>query len=842
MAFTISGGVLTKFTPESGETKVVVPEEVNAIGLFAFSYCDMITEIILPSGVKSIGNFAFGSCKSLRSVNIPESVETIGEMVFEGCSSLRCITIPEGVTTLNRRVFKDCSSLQSVVLPGTLTSIGESAFESCVALNGLQIPDGVTKIGKKAFLGCIRLTDLKKPAKKCKAAADAFKFCGFLDPSAAFTTDDVEAMLAVCSAFFPLPALLEFMQILPQEDESKEIIAIVKDRCHFTYGQIAEQFMLQPEYIAAFLFYFEDHFLEFPYEDMKKLYDMAVQIGDQAFQEKLIQADRTLDPNREADPTETEIIEKMQSDPALQVKGDDLSDFFKEKMQGIPVHYADSTAIAPVRILYFIYHSYLNSVKEPYYIDEYQKDDNNPVFCPLADKAAALLDEKEFDAFIEGLTLDESSSTKLLSIVPYCRYSKNEKKIQYFVSQMKAWKDWGCYGRTGRECIIIARGALMLSDTKAAYDLAEKEKRMYDYARLRGMDENTLRDSRLESYGLDENGEKVYDIGGNTIHIYLQDDLTFALYNEGAGKFVKSIPKRSDDPEKAAECAKDFSELKKAVKSLYKQRIKLLKEKFLTGKSRSAQAWEKSYLKNALLRKLAKLVVWECENGNTSTYFTIAGTTPILVDGSEFAIPPESEICVAHPVDMPAFEVIKWQQYFLTNSITQAFEQVWEPVMDLHNLKEKYVGMQIPFYLVLELINGDFTIDGFYNGMYGAELHSSYADIDVELPEQNRRRIYHLYEIDKDEMVKITHFSMCCNDRQKNHFVYMMDKRTVYGRILKNDAKLPELVQNAGLPQLCSYLDFAIEHGCTEATVLLLRIKHEKYPEYEEQELNFSLD
>ena len=346
----------------------------------------------------------------------------------------------------------------------------------------------------------------------------------------------------------------------------------------------------------------------------------------------------------------------------------------------------------------------------------------------------------------------------------------------------------------------------------------------------------------LESYGLDENGEKVYDIGGNTIHIYLQDDLTFALYNEGAGKFVKSIPKRSDDPEKAAACAKDFSELKKAVKSLYKQRIKLLKEEFLTGKSRSAQAWEKSYLKNALLRKLAKLVVWKCENGNTSTYFTIAGTTPILVDGSEFAIPPESEICVAHPVEMPADELKNWQLYFLTHNITQAFEQVWEPVMDLQNIEENFVGVQIPYYLVLELCNGDFTLEGFEDGSYEAWLESSYASINVFLVDRVGRRIHCHSDVGAKDLVEINSFSLNGNGRQENHLVYMLNKRTIYERILKNDAQLPELVQNAGLPQLCSYLDFAIEHGCTEATVLLLQIKHEKYPEYEEQELNFSLD
>ncbi len=69
-----------------------------------------------------------------------------------------------------------------------------------------------------------------------------------------------------------------------------------------------------------------------------------------------------------------------------------------------------------------------------------------------------------------------------------------------------------------------------------------------EYAEPRGADGETLRDTALAEFGLDESGKKVYDLGGNTIIVALAQDLTLSIFNGNAGKAVNSIPKKRADP------------------------------------------------------------------------------------------------------------------------------------------------------------------------------------------------------------------------------------------------------------------------------------------------------
>ena len=84
-----------------------------------------------------------------------------------------------------------------------------------------------------------------------------------------------------------------------------------------------------------------------------------------------------------------------------------------------------------------------------------------------------------------------------------------------------------------------------------AYAMVEKTSpstALDEYAEPRGADGETLRDTALAEFGLDESGKKVYDLGGNTIIVALAQDLTLSIFNGNAGKAVKSIPKKRADP------------------------------------------------------------------------------------------------------------------------------------------------------------------------------------------------------------------------------------------------------------------------------------------------------
>ena len=112
----------------------------------------------IPQGIEMIGGFAFSYCTSLTSISIPNSVTSIGDNAFTMCSSLTSISIPNSVTSIGNEAFSYCSSLTSISIPDSVTSIRVGAFANCSSLTSISIPDSVTRISDGAFNNCPNLT------------------------------------------------------------------------------------------------------------------------------------------------------------------------------------------------------------------------------------------------------------------------------------------------------------------------------------------------------------------------------------------------------------------------------------------------------------------------------------------------------------------------------------------------------------------------------------------------------------------------------------------------------------------------------------------------------------
>lgn len=77
-----TNGVLTKYN--GSDAVVTVPDNVTAIGGYAFEDCTALTEVHLPEGILSMGSFAFAGCTGLKEINIPDTVTSIGDYAFSG--------------------------------------------------------------------------------------------------------------------------------------------------------------------------------------------------------------------------------------------------------------------------------------------------------------------------------------------------------------------------------------------------------------------------------------------------------------------------------------------------------------------------------------------------------------------------------------------------------------------------------------------------------------------------------------------------------------------------------------------------------------------------------------
>ena len=184
MGFEIKNGILTNYIEEPDVTEVIIPEEVTAIGDYAFSKIIFggadLTSVIIPGSVTSIGRSAFEHCRKLKNITISNGVVNIGDCAFYECKSLTNIVLPDSVTSIGSCAFWGCEKLDSVVISHGIKSIGDRAFCGCESLSSVAIPDGVTSISPGIFLGCERLANIVIPNGVTSIGYNAFGGCSKL--------------------------------------------------------------------------------------------------------------------------------------------------------------------------------------------------------------------------------------------------------------------------------------------------------------------------------------------------------------------------------------------------------------------------------------------------------------------------------------------------------------------------------------------------------------------------------------------------------------------------------------------------------------------------------------
>ena len=190
------------FSGCSGLTSITIPDSVTSIGGYALNGVTAeikwgdnpnITSIgnsvfrgykgsniTIPDSVTSIGDYAFYDCSGLTSITIPDSVTSIGSSAFNGCSGLTSVTIGSGVTSIGYGAFYGCSGLTSIVIPDSVTSIGNSAFDGCSGLISVTIGNSVTSIGNYAFRGCSGLSSITIGNGVISIGSSAFYGCSGL--------------------------------------------------------------------------------------------------------------------------------------------------------------------------------------------------------------------------------------------------------------------------------------------------------------------------------------------------------------------------------------------------------------------------------------------------------------------------------------------------------------------------------------------------------------------------------------------------------------------------------------------------------------------------------------
>ena len=440
----------------------------------------------------------------------------------------------------------------------------------------------------------------------------------------------------------------------------------------------------------------------------------------------------------------------------------------------------------------------------------------------LADQAAELLDRASLIAALEALQ-DRHSAW----VIPYCRYGSG-KEISKVVAEMNR-KVRG--GLKTRGYVITARGALLLSDTREAILKLDQDGCLLAYARQRVTSVDALRNQVLSDFGLDATGEKVYDLGGNTVTARLGDDLTIRLYDGNAKKTVKSLPKKNADPEKYEAAKADLAEIKKNLKKVVKARCGLIFADYLADKPMDAIRWKSTYPPYLLLSRVASLLVWSQE-GRT---FTLREGQTVDSKGQPYLLT-NGPIQVAHPMEMDRDDLERWQKYFTAHGLKQPFAQVWEPVVDFSKVKaDRYQGIEVPAFLLKDQEKHGIKLDFDYD-VSMASLTLTDCSLSLEGGSAEER-----HYLNPKGNLKLGLFQCRKQSRASNHIIGLLDKWTVYGRILKDDVSAVEHLDSFTLAQVTELLNLAIEHNCTNCTAALLEYKNTRFADFDPMDV-FTLE
>ena len=113
-----------------------------------------VVDLVIPDDVDRIGTYAFSRFSSIKTVTMPNTVTEIGEGAFMHTWYLERISLSDAVTALPEKLFYENRNLREIKMPEQLESIGESAFYLCESVNEITIPAKVRKIEVDAFTQC----------------------------------------------------------------------------------------------------------------------------------------------------------------------------------------------------------------------------------------------------------------------------------------------------------------------------------------------------------------------------------------------------------------------------------------------------------------------------------------------------------------------------------------------------------------------------------------------------------------------------------------------------------------------------------------------------------------
>lgn len=764
-SFIIEDGILKKYIGTSGVA--IIPKYVKSIGEKAFYNNRIIKEIILMDGVTEINQMAFSNCISLETIIIPDSVQKIysrydfADQIFENCPSLKLLILP---SIFAKNISDDIHKAFDT----------DSRFYRGNNLKMLVLPN--------AMYNNFELYSDKEVISTCKkASAIGFMLAENLYINNADYDNYRKYAISQRKKLLPTIYELDLVEALEFYDKEKKI----------TPKTINEYTEIIPK-SAIKCWQYLKNWMD---KNQKAIID-----------------------NLDALPKDDEVLE-LTGEDSLQKIEKKLLDYCGLKIKDLPsVARKDGNEASKYLLAVLLYKNIPEVtfwVKDCYEWSSDGRKKKNPVILTpgkTAKKILEVLDEESLQSsFIElaNILTKFSKYTKKFEILGAISLYANEETMKKVLQIADKYN-------ISEEYLI---NYWWLSSTKIAILHADKKKYIYQYAYMRGYNEDEFREIYLYDCGLDENGCIELDVGERKIIARLQNNYKFAL-SDSTGKQLKSFPRTSEDMEKYRVAKATYEDTKKTLNSIYKNLKKNRLKDYLTGKTIPGEKWLNDYMNEPVHKLFASTLVW----AQGKKTFTVKGTSFVCADGSQYTFETDKKVVVAHVMEMELNEIDNWRHYFTKNMIRQPFEQIWELIINFDYIKpDRYQSVKIN----KKILSGKsahgiyFYYSDNYWVMDSASISFMNKELELELSEA---------QIDEDYVV-LGELKINKQGRLANHVIYLLDKWTIFGRIAKNDISIMEYMDQYCASQILEFINVATKNNAEELTAALLDYKHKKYPD-----------
>ncbi len=408
------------------------------------------------------------------------------------------------------------------------------------------------------------------------------------------------------------------------------------------------------------------------------------------------------------------------------------------------VRFKSSNEFVPPKVLRYIFMEYM-ALSEPYKIQ-------------VCHKIIEFINKNDFEEVLENvysIWLENGADTKLKNItIPYAIYG-NDNQILKLRKQIENWAmcSRGALGAYVVNSIALNGGKvalLIIDEISRKFPNAMVKKaasKAFSYAaKALNIPQDELSDKIIPNLGFNKQGEKVLDYGERKFKVSLMNDFTLSIFDESKNKIIKSLPKpnESDNIEMAEDARKEFSQIKKQIKTIIQTQKFRLEKAIMNGRPWGEESFKELFVENPIMHIFAIGLIWGVyENGVLKKAFRyMEDGTFNTVDEEEYILPKGAKISLVHPIDLSEEELEAWKNQLEDYEIVQPVPQLEQDILIIKdeeienkrvikfNKRKITVGNLLSIAKKYNMIRGEIYDGGSYESYY---IFDDYLNIDVKI-------------------------------------------------------------------------------------------------------------